>query len=99
MLSQCALLLYEPRPPAPQSRPGPDRIPAALLEHIGPYSPYLDIARALESPRTRATHALCNSQHVEMEEVNRALLRTLAALPAPPCKRAVVLSGTVYPPL
>ena len=78
LLSQIDLLLGEPLAVALQSLPLPERVSAALLEHSGPYSPYLDVARALESPRTRATHALCNTLEIGMEDLNRALLRTLA---------------------
>ena len=81
LLSQIDLLLGEPLTKALDHLPLPERIHAALLQQTGPYRPYLDIAIALESPRTRATHALCKAHQISLEEVNRALLRTLAALP------------------
>ena len=84
LLSQIDLLLGEPLATALQHLPLPERIQAGLLHQAGPYSPYLDIAAALESPRTRATHALCNSHQISMEDVNRALLRTLASTLAHP---------------
>jgi len=86
LLSQIDLLLGEPLTTALQHLPVPERIHAALLQQAGPYRPYLDIAAALESPRTRATQALCNAHEISLEEVNRALLRTLASLPARPVK-------------
>ena len=81
LLSQIDLLLGEPLTKALHHLPLPERIHAALLQQTGPYRPYLNIATALESPRTRATHALCKAHQISLEEVNRALLRTLAALP------------------
>jgi hypothetical protein len=84
LLSQIDLLLREPLATALRHLPLPERIEAGLLQHAGPYSPYLDIAAALESPRTRATHALCNLHQISMEDVNRALLRTLASTLAHP---------------
>jgi c-di-GMP-related signal transduction protein len=86
LLSQIDLLLGEPLSTALQRLPLPERIQAALLQQAGPYRPYLDIATALESPRTRATQALCKAHEISLEEVNRALLRTLAALPAHPVR-------------
>lgn len=80
LLSQIDQWLGEPLAAALERLPLPERIRAALLEHGGPYRPYLDIATALESPRTRATQALCVAQGLNMEEVNRALLRTLSNL-------------------
>jgi EAL and modified HD-GYP domain-containing signal transduction protein len=84
VLSQIDLLLGEPLSTSLQHLPLSERTQAALLQQTGPYRPYLDIAIALESPNTRATHALCKSQQISLEEVNRALLRTLAALSAKP---------------
>jgi EAL and modified HD-GYP domain-containing signal transduction protein len=82
LLSHIDQLLGEPLATALQHLPLPERIQSALLEQTGPYSPYLEIATALESPGTRATHELCNTHQISPEEVNRALLRTLATLPA-----------------
>lgn len=60
------------------------RVRGSLLEEEGPYSPYLRVALALASPDTAATHELCDAHALDMEEVNRALLRALAAVTAPP---------------
>ena len=86
LLSQIDLLLGEPLSTALERLPLPERINAALLQHSGPYAPYLEIAAALESSDTRATHALCTAHQIGLGEVNRALLRTLAAIPARPAR-------------
>lgn len=54
------------------------RIRDALLQREGPYAPYLAIADSLASADTRATHHLCELHELDMEDVNRALLRALA---------------------
>lgn len=84
LLSQIDLLLGEPLAAALQRLPLSERLHDALLGRSGPYAPYLDIATALESPRTHTTQALCDAHGIGMEEVNRALLRTLAATPVRP---------------
>lgn len=86
LLSQIDLLLGEPLATALQHLPVAERIQEALLQQTGPYRPYLDIATALESSRTRATKALCDEHQISLEEVNRTLLRTLAGLPAHPAR-------------
>jgi hypothetical protein len=40
----------------------------------------------LESPNTHATRALCETHHLNLEDVNRALLRTLSAIQHQPAK-------------
>lgn len=89
LLSQIDLLLEEPLATALHHLPLPTRIHAALLQRSGPYHPYLEIATALESSRTRLTHALCKQHQIGLEEVNRALLRTLAFLAERPVKGLV----------
>jgi hypothetical protein len=80
LMSQIDLLLHDPLAVIVNERmPLADRTKAALLDGSGPYAPYLDIAKALESAHTRATHRLCDSHGIDIAEVNRALLRTLAA--------------------
>jgi c-di-GMP phosphodiesterase len=86
LFSRIDQLLGEPLDTALQRLPLSESLQAALLQHTGPYSPYLEIATALESPATRTTRALCDTHQLSLEEVNRALLRTLAALPAQPAK-------------
>lgn len=79
MLSQIDLLLGEPLHEALARLPLSGRINDAILGRGGPYAPYLDVARALESPDTQATHALCEEHQLSHEDVNQALLRTLSA--------------------
>lgn len=78
LLSQIDLLLQEPLETALHRLPLPERVEAALLEKSGPYRPYLDIATALETGQTHATSELCKSHGISLEDVNRALLRTLS---------------------
>jgi EAL and modified HD-GYP domain-containing signal transduction protein len=61
----------------------PERVRAALLDNTGPYAPYLDIARALEQPDTLSTQLLCEEHGLGLEDVNRGLLRVLAATEVP----------------
>jgi hypothetical protein len=84
LFSQIDLLLHEPMATSLQRIPLPQRIQAALLEKTGPYRAYLEIAKALESSQTRATHGLCELHEISLEDVNRALLKTLAAVDSRP---------------
>ncbi len=81
LLSQIDLLLGQPLATALAPLPLSQRILQALLEHTGPYQPALQLARALEAGDLRASQQLCESQGFVQEDVNRALLRTLAELP------------------
>ncbi|WP_114972590.1 HDOD domain-containing protein [Rhodoferax ferrireducens] len=78
LLSQIDLLLGEALNTSLARMQLAERITSAILGHAGPYAPYLDLATALESPQTQATRVLCEAQQMNHEEVNRALLRTLA---------------------
>lgn len=80
MLSQIDLLLGEPLHEALARLPLSGRINDAILGRGGPYAPYLDMARALESPDTRSTQALCAAHQLSLEEVNQALLQTLSGV-------------------
>lgn len=86
LLSQIDLMLGEPLHEALARIPFSERITAAVLGRSGPYLPYLEIATALESPDTQATRALCESHQMNLEDVNRALLRTLCAARPLPAK-------------
>jgi EAL and modified HD-GYP domain-containing signal transduction protein len=79
LLSQIDLLLGEPLETALARLPLSERVTSAILKQDGPYSPYLEVATALESPHTQTTRRLCLSHHLELETVNRALLRTLSS--------------------
>lgn len=90
LMSQIDLLLSEPLHEALARIPFPQRIPQAILEHAGPYVPYLDLATALESANTQATRVLCDAEHLHLESVNRALLRTLSGAQLHPAKGALL---------
>jgi len=78
LLSQMDLLLGEPLGAVLGRIPLSDRVRSSLLDHDGPYWPYLEVATALESPATQLTHALCETHQMSNEAVNRALLMTLS---------------------
>jgi EAL and modified HD-GYP domain-containing signal transduction protein len=80
-LSQVDLLLGEPLGPAIQRLPLPGRIVSALLGQAGPYAPWLAVASALECGSTKLVRELSQAHGLSAEEVNRAMLRALAAKP------------------
>lgn len=86
LLSQMDLLLGEPLAAVLGRIPLSDRIRAALLDHAGPYWPYLEVAMALESPATQITNAICENHQMSNEAVNRALLATLSHARLRPAK-------------
>ena len=75
------------------------RILSALLEHNGPYQPALQLAHAIEAADLRATRVLCEGYGYAAEDVNRALLRTLATLAGEAVKvwRAELVAGQGTP--
>ena len=80
LLSQLDLLLGEPLPVVLERLPLSQRILQSLLEQGGPYQSGLELARRLESPDTQATRRFCEERGYAAEDVNRALLHTLASL-------------------
>lgn len=80
VLSQLDLFLGEPLGAALHRIPLPGRIASAIIGQSGPYAPWLEVASALESHNTRMIHAVCQAHNMPADEVNRALLRTLAAI-------------------
>ncbi len=58
--------------------PLPGRIMSAILAKTGPYSPWLEVATALECPSHRLIKNVCRAHQIPLNEVNRALLRALA---------------------
>ena len=80
LFSQLDLVMDEPMRASLARIPLPDRIAMALLADDGPYAPTLQVACALESDDPAAVRALRQTYEMEPEDVNRALLRTLAAL-------------------
>lgn len=57
--------------------PVPERVYQALAEGVGPYSPYLELARAVESETAPVINELAEQLLVGLAEVNRASLATL----------------------
>lgn len=80
LLSQIDMLMGEPLTSALRAVPLPERVNAAILGKSGPYWPYLDIAAALDAPHTTTIAAIGKTHGFDTEDVNLALLRTLAAL-------------------
>ena len=80
IFSQLDLLLGEPLGAAIHRLPLPGRIAMAVVGQTGPYAAWLAVASALESSNTRMIREVCRAHQVPEDEVNRALLRSLAAL-------------------
>lgn len=80
LLSQIDLLLFEPMPGALRAIHLPSRVKDALLSQDGPYWPYLDLAICLESTLLETTRDRCSQHDCDPEDLNLALLRTLARL-------------------
>jgi EAL and modified HD-GYP domain-containing signal transduction protein len=78
IFSQVDLFLGETMGSAMHRLPLPGRISSAILGQSGPYSPWLEVASALESGNTALIRKVCDAHHMPAAEVNRALLRTLA---------------------
>ena len=80
IFSQLDLLLGEPLGAAIHRLPLSGRITSAVVGQTGPYAAWLAVASALESSNTRIVRDVCKAHGMPADEVNRALLRTLAAL-------------------
>lgn len=78
LLSQIDLLVSEPMVSALRAVALPGRVKDALLAQSGPYWPYLDLATAIETPFLELTRERCGQHGFDLEDVNLALLRTLA---------------------
>ena len=57
-----------------------ERIYDATVLHTGPYASGLQMACALETDDASAIRQLCETHELDLEEVNRALLRVLSDL-------------------
>mgnify|MGYP000865889377 FL=1 len=79
IFSQVDLLLGENLGAALHRLPLPGRVASAILGQTGPYAPWLEAASALESGNTKVIRDVCRAHGLEADEVNRALLRSLAA--------------------
>lgn len=81
LFAQLDLVLDEPLRASFARIPLSDRILSAAMSGTGPYAPSLQVAFALESSDPQTVRALRRSYEMGTEDINRALLRTLAALP------------------
>lgn len=79
LFSQLDLVMGEPLRTSFGRIPLTDRIVAATIAQNGPYAPALQLATALESSNPTALRNLRRTHAVDAEEVNRALLRMIAA--------------------
>ncbi len=72
-------LMHEPLSTAVRRVPVSEPMVQALLLQSGPYFPYYEIARRMESWESQAALAVfCENTGFALDSVNRALLRTLA---------------------
>lgn len=79
IFSQVDLLLGENLGAALHRLPLPGRVASAILGQTGPYAPWLEAASALESGNTKLIRDVCRAHDLQADDVNRALLRSLAA--------------------
>ena len=56
-----------------------ERVFEAAAQGIGPYAPILQMARALEDCDAAVVRQLCEDHAMVLEDVNRTVLRVLAA--------------------
>ena len=80
LLSQLDDLMGEPLGAILRRLPLSERIYDATVLHTGPYASGLQMACALETDDASAIRHLCETYELDLEEVNRALLRVLADL-------------------
>lgn len=78
IFSQMDLLLSEHLGTAIHRLPLNGRVASAIVGQSGPYAPWLAVASVLESGSSRVIHEVCKAHKMDMADVNRALLRTLA---------------------
>jgi EAL and modified HD-GYP domain-containing signal transduction protein len=62
-----------------RSIPVPEAVRAALVDDDGPHFPYLELVRAVESASVYDIRAASDNILLAVAEVNRAVLRALAA--------------------
>lgn len=81
LFSELGDLMGEPLGTLLNRLPLSNRIYEATVTQTGAYWPTLEMARALESDDLAAVREVCARHELDTEEVNRALLRSLADLP------------------
>ena len=62
-----------------ESIPVPERVRQALVEHTGPYEPYMNVVRASESESLFDFREAADNLMMSVSEINRAQLRALMA--------------------
>jgi hypothetical protein len=89
LLSQMDELMREPLGTILHRIPLSERIYDATVLHTGPYAPSLQMACALENDDASVIRHLCEEHEMDLEEVNRALLRVLSEFEVerPPASR------------
>ena len=80
LFSQLDDLMREPLGTILHRIPLSERIFDAIVMHTGPYAASLEMACALETEDASAIRQLCETHEMDLEEVNRALLRVLSDL-------------------
>lgn len=80
LFSQLDELLREPLGAILRRLPLSERVYDAAVLRTGPYAPSLEMACALEGDDAGAIRQLCETHELELEYVNRALLRVLSEL-------------------
>ena len=80
LFSQLDGLLREPLGPILRRIPLSERVYEAAVVQTGPYAASLAMACALEGCDANAVRELCEKHEMDLEDINRTLLRTLASL-------------------
>ena len=78
LFAQLDLVLDEPLKTSLGRIPLSERIVSAIVSHNGPYAPSLKAAMAMESDEPAPLRAVRDTYGLAPDDVNRALLRTLA---------------------
>ena len=88
-IQQRGQLLREPLGTILHRIPLSERIYDATVLRTGPYAPSLQMACALEGDDASVIRRLCEEHEMDLEEVNRALLRVLSEFEVerPPASR------------
>lgn len=80
LFSQLDELMGEPLGNILHRIPLSERVYDAIVTRTGPYAPSLQMACALETDDAGTIRQLCEDHELELEEINRALLRVLSSL-------------------
>ena len=72
-------MFQQPFPELLSTIPVPERVYQALVEGSGPYQPYVDVVRAIESESLFDFREAADRLMISVSEINRAQLRALTA--------------------